>query len=207
MSIASEKRCMLLWNVVKLTLKLILKARESYFEQVDIEFRSKGTVLTKEKDGEMVSGRRERLWIQGVSFDVKGRACARTLWWKRTHCTEELGKKPEWKVRGHRCTRHTNPSMEQECSAFRGTFHFPVVCPESPNSSQSCFFFFSLIASAQSVWLPQIRTGVVHSASSIIKAWSSSFNCYVWVKQSKTLQNILRNLNLAPKHEKMTKQL
>lgn len=37
------------------------KARESYFEQVDIEFRSKGTVLTKEKDGEMVSGRRERL--------------------------------------------------------------------------------------------------------------------------------------------------
>ena len=142
MSIASEKRCMLLWNVVKLTLKLILKARESYFEQVDIEFRSKGTVLTKEKDGEMVSGRRERLWIQGVSFDVKGKACARTLWWKRTHCTEELGKKPEWKVRGHKCTRHTNPSMEQESSAFRVTFHFPVVCPESPDSSQRFFFFF-----------------------------------------------------------------
>ena len=57
MSIASEKRCMLLWNAVKLTLKLILKARESYFEQVDIEFRSKGMALTKEKDGEMLNGR------------------------------------------------------------------------------------------------------------------------------------------------------
>lgn len=35
----------------KVDIKTHLKARESYFEQVDIEFRSKGTVLTKEKDG------------------------------------------------------------------------------------------------------------------------------------------------------------
>lgn len=85
------------------------------------------------------------------------------------------------KIRGRKCTLHTNPPMEQESSAFRVTFHFPVVCPESPNSSQRFFFFTDCICS---VWLPQIGIGTLHSVSSIIKALRSSFNCYVWVKQS-----------------------
>lgn len=34
----------------------------------------------------------ERLCIKGV-FNVKGRVRARALWWKRTHCIEELGRK------------------------------------------------------------------------------------------------------------------
>ena len=123
----------------------------------------------------------ERLWIKGV-FDVKGGICARALWWKRTHCIEELGRKQSKKsgdVSAH-CTQTLPWSRNPEPSGWHFTFLWSV---QKAQIAHRDFFFFSLIASAQSVWLPQIRIGTLHSVSSIIKALRSSFSCYVWVKQ------------------------